>query len=82
MVLIAPYVNLSDIKGKKAAAITEFGEPNVEREGVSGRRMAFAYPWTEEELQWIRDFIASLPLSVRSNVFLQESLPADWRHVI
>jgi len=59
--------------------LTEFGEPNVEREGVTLRRMAFSYPWDEDELVWIEEFIAALPRAVRERVFLAETLPADWR---
>lgn len=61
------------------ARLTLFGDPAVERAGVSNRRMAFAHPWSEEELRWLEDeFIPTFPGAPES-VKLLDALPDDWR---
>jgi hypothetical protein len=49
-----------------------FGEPTIERPGVTNRRAAYAHPWLDGDREWLG---ARLP--ARGQVL--DALPEDWR---
>jgi hypothetical protein len=87
VVIVTLYENLSYLQGRKTQKLvngalvdaTLLNEPAVEAEGVTGRRVAWAHPFTPDEEQWIRDYVASLNKPIRDRIQFLDVLPSGWR---
>lgn len=73
--IVTNYSSLSSTQGRAVPSGVTFGIPVVEREGVPQRRMAFAYPFTPEDLDWA---MTNLPPTI--TVYEGLALPGDWRY--
>lgn len=88
--LIVPYSATALTKMHDPATVDKmprlvlFGNPAIERAGVTGRRMAFCHPWDQDDSKavstwtWIKNKLTAL--SVSYSVRLTGDLPADWRY--